>query len=432
MTWIFPQIAFIKRQILQIRAGGSAILIKKGRIVSERVLCLLFYCPAMLIVALIRIIRPFYLIRFGQLNGPRIGHFAGNTELYLCEQDSGINVPQQRYVDLFYAENPVCNHQLKVMWKRVLHVWPSWIIAPVIRIGRLIPGWKLHEVGENTQQDRDVHNLLDRIGPHLKFTEEEISRGETGLREIGIPQGAPFICLAIRDSAYLDARPGKDWSYHNYRDCNIQNYVLAAESLANLGYYVVRMGAIIRKPLCSNHLKVIDYASNGMRSDFMDIYLGSRCAFCLSCSTGIDAVPIMFRRPVVYADMVPVGYLATYVKNRVFICKKHWLISEQRWLSLREIFQLGVGFYIRTQDYESRGVRLVENTPEEIRDVATEIAERLAGTWKPHEDDEELQRRFWEIFPKNAVGAFNKRPLHGKIRARFGAAFLRNNREWLE
>jgi hypothetical protein len=56
----------------------------------------------------------------------------------------------------------------------------------------------------------------------------------------------------------------------------------------------------------------------------------------------------------------------------------------------------------------------------------------LNGTWKPHEDDETLQRRFWEIFPVDATEAINKRPLHGEIRARFGAHFLRNNRDWLK
>ena len=66
------------------------------------------------------------------------------------------------------------------------------------------------------------------------FTAEEECAGRAALEEIGIPHGAPFVCFAARDSAYLDARyPGRDWSYHDYRDCAIHNFKAAAEELVN-------------------------------------------------------------------------------------------------------------------------------------------------------------------------------------------------------
>jgi hypothetical protein len=57
-------------------------------------------------------------------------------------------------------------------------------------------------------------------------------------------------------------------------------------------------------------------------------------------------------------------------------------------------------------------------------DVAVEMDERLKGTWQTNEEDEELQRLFWAIFPKSE--------LHGEILSRIGAGFLRQNRELLE
>ena len=80
--------------------------------------------------------------------------------------------------------------------------------------------------------------------------------------------------------------------------------------------------------------------------------------------------------------------------------------------------------------YEEKGVDFIENTPEEIRDVVIEMAERLAGTWQSHPDDEALQQLFWKIFPTGAV-TDNGVPLHGEISSRYGANFLRNNKEWL-
>ena len=100
---------------------------------------------------------------------------------------------------------------------------------------------------------------------------------------------------------------------------------------------------------------------------------------------------------------------------------------------MREIFDYDVGFCLHTSEYESKGIKLIESSPEEIRDVVIEMAERLAGIWQSHPDDNALQKRFWEIFPTDAVKDDSEgKPLHGEIRARFGAHFLRNNRDWLE
>jgi putative glycosyltransferase (TIGR04372 family) len=312
------------------------------------------------------LIRPWLLVRWGKLISLRIGHFVANTELYLCEQDAGINVTKQRRLDLFYMGGPICNQQLATMWKRILCIWPSWLTAPVIRVDRLMPGGAVHGIGHNTQSDRDVHNLLDRFPPHLEFTHEEETRGEVGLKAMGIPLGTPFVCLIVRDSAYLKTQqPGKDWRYHNYRDCDIQNYILAAEELVDSGYFVIRMGAKVRDVMKSANPRVIDYATNGMRSDFMDVYLGAKCTFCISTSLGWDAVPAWgFRRPTIFTDFLPIGYFPTFSNKFIFITRRQILSEQQRELTLREIFDHGVGFALRTSEYESKGIKLIENTPE--------------------------------------------------------------------
>ena len=181
-----------------------------------------------------------------------------------------------------------------------------------------------------------------------------------------------------------------------------------------------------------SHPRIIDYATNGMRSDFMDIYLGAKCEFCITTGMGLDAIPYIFRRPMVYVNMVPFGLLCTYRKEFISLTKMHVSKEEGRRLTISEIFNRGVGFCLNTSGYESEGIRLIENAPEEIRDVVIEMIERLNDTWEAHADDEALQRRFRKLFPKDAVDTRNGRPLHGEIRSRFGASFLRNNREWLE
>ena len=63
---------------------------------------------ALPIAVLMRALRPILLVRVGSLNVTRIGHFATNTELYLCERDEGL---QSRSFDLFFLPSKVSNSQ---------------------------------------------------------------------------------------------------------------------------------------------------------------------------------------------------------------------------------------------------------------------------------------------------------------------------------
>ena len=420
---------FIARQRDHIREDGWPALRRKLIILFQiiiRLPLLLLELPfAFLIVLVVRLVRPFYVVRFGGLNSWRMGPFAAEIELYLCERDTGINAPKTNFVDVWYHLNPPCNKQLDLMWRRVLNIGPQHFLNLIVRINAFIPGGDIHRIGNNTQKDRDVRNLLDRTSPHLKFLLEEERRGQADLRALGIPPDMPFVCLIVRDSSYLKkSMPWKSWNYHDYRDCDIQNYILAAQELANRGYYVVRMGAVVKEAMNIVHPMIIDYATNGVRNDFMDIYLGAKCSFCISNGTGFDAVPYIFRRPIVYVDHVPLGLFNTFSSKFLAITKKHWLRDEGRFMTFREIVESGASHFCYSNQYEDMGIDLIESIPEEIAAVVLEMESRLKGTWQAADEDEVLQRRFWEMFPKGE--------LHGEIRSRIGVEFLRQNKAWLE
>jgi len=315
------------------------------------------------------------------------------------------------------------------MWSRVINIWPEIILIPIARINKLFPGWEIHEIGLETHNARDIHNLYDSSKPHLKFRADEEKKGQLLLTSMGISKSDKFVCVIVRDSAYL---PRNNWAYHNFRDCNIDNFILAAEELAARGYFVIRMGAKVIKPFISSNPKIIDYACNGTRNDFMDIYLGAKCHFCLSTGTGWDAIPEIFRRPVAYVNLVPLGYLLTFRKDVINLTKHHYFKKQDRQLSLSQIFQLDVGFCFAASQFKDKEILLIENSPEEIKDVVIEMEERLTGKWQGVLSDENLQNAFWKIFPCNAISEYTKGPLHGEIRSRFSTIFLRNNESWLE
>ena len=422
---------FSKRQLIQIYDGGFVVLRNKFKKISPHIFNLPLYVLALPFVFIIRIISSFFLIRFQGMLATRIGHLAGNIELYLCEQNAGINVPNQKHFDIFFVQHrPICNFQIFLMWKRILNIYPHYMMYPLMIVNRLIPGGSEHEIGIS-QRDRDIHNLYDKYPSHLEFTEQEESFGSGELVRLGIPPKSKFICLTVRDSAYLE-----NLTYHSYRDGSIDNYVLAAEELANRGYYVIRMGAKVIDKMPSEHKRVIDYASNGMRTDFMDVYLGAKCLFCISTSTGFDAIPTIFRKPIVFST-VPVAFIYTFSVNFLSIFKHHISLEDNQELTLSEIFAKNLGYALASKDYEDSKVSLSENTPEEIRDLSIEMLERINGNWVDSQLDKELQDKAKGIFKEylaisKTPEVFGSNPMHGQIFSLFSTSFLRKNKHLIK
>jgi len=416
--WLTIASRFVLNHAREIREGGLPALLRKGR----KLLLLLILPPFLPIVILIRVLRPIIVIRVGSLISNQIGHFGANTELYLCERDAGLQ--DSRAVDIFYHTAPVCNQQLKKMWDRMLHVSP--FARPLAIVNRRLPGYAVHVIP--MPSDKDPHGLLGRMRAHLSFTPEEEKVGQAGLRNLGIPEEASFVCFHSRDSAYLkETFPDLNLRYHDYRDSSIHNCIAAAEELVCRGYFAIRMGAIVKEPLKITDPKIIDYAANGSRTDFMDIFLCARCRFFVGAAGGLNSIPRIFRRPIVFTNVVPLGrdhLLGNCGPNNLFIPKKLWLRESGRFMTFREIIESGAGGFFRTEQYEQLGLEVVENAPEEITAAVIEMEERLKGRWRTTEEDEDLQRRFWSFFDLS--------DLRDRQLLRVGAYFLRQNREMLD
>ena len=445
-------ITFIKRQKNQIIQGGYRVLVRKLKLLFPKMLRAPLYMielpVAFFIFITMRLIKYFFLIRVERFMSHRLGHFTVNIEKYLLEYELGFNVPSQPHLDVWYHSVPICNQQIATMWSRTLHIGPRRIMKMVDTFNSFFPGGVAHKIYD---QDHGIVNqtaakttagyrrkpyyssYFDNTPPHLNFLPKEELRGEAGLRAMGIPEGAPFVVLIVRDSAYLDDQSKNlnlkvDWSYHDFRNGDVQNYILAAKELAERGYYVIRVGAAVNEPMNVDHPMIIDYATNGMRSDFMDIYLGAKCAFCISNSTGYDGIPYIFRKPILYIDHVPLGIINTYNENVLITTKKHWMRNENRFMTFEEMLDVS-GVFLETQLFENLGIDLFESTPEEIKTVVIEMVERLAGNWQTTREDEALQDKFWDLFPaETSRRSFSH---GGEIRSRMGANFLRKNRELL-
>ena len=99
----------------------------------------------------------------------------------------------------------------------------------------------------------------------------------------------------VRDSKYLKTKYQKNWGYHNSRDRDIQIFLKLSEHITNYNFYLLRMGKEVESKLNSNNKKIIDYANSSYKSDFMDVYLASRCDYLVSSGLGYDALGVYLR-----------------------------------------------------------------------------------------------------------------------------------------
>ena len=417
----------ISRHTTEVREGGTRVLFRKFNSISLKILSLpVKICLFLPVIFLMRIVRPVLFIRIGDLDIGRIGGMEKALH-YSCIRNTGLF--EKKYFDIFFLiPTPVIsNQQWLNMWKRNLRICPLYFSKFMIilyELNRLIPGGSSHVIEVMPkgyfEQNRVVEAELLSPKPILCFTKEEEEIGIKALQEFGVNSKVPFICFHNRDSSYLDKKmPGHEWSYHDYRDSTIKNYMMAAKEITKRGYYAFRMGEIVKESLIGNNSAIVDYPTNGKRSEFLDVYLGAKCDFMICSETGLNHIPIVFRRPVVLVNYVLLWGLIRWPSG-IVISKKYYSSKDKRYLSFKEIIELGV---FSTGDFLlQEGIRLVENTASEIHDAAIEMDERLKGNWKITKEDEDLQDRFWEILGKNKL----KNP-----DLRVGSKFLHQNQDLL-
>ena len=188
-----------------------------------------------------------------------------------------------------------------------------------------------------------------------------------------------------------------------------------------MGYTVFRMGAIVENPLKSMHPRVIDYARNGMRSEFLDVFLGANCKFAVTTGSGWDSIPMIFRRPVCYVNAISILDQGMVSFPCIFYPKILRSSTSNVTLTCAEISQF-TEYFFTVRDYSSRNIDLVHMSSEELVEVVTEMAQRVEGTFvltPKHKEMQEKLIRFLSTHPK-----LQPSPNFYPIRAQFASCFL--------
>ena len=276
----------------------------------------------------------------------------------------------------------------------------------------------------------DKEGLILKYPVSIKFNKSEIMEGDRFLASCGLNKDNKYVCLNVRDSAYLSKTRKKDFAKHELRNSNINTYIESIKTLTESGYAVFRMGSIVEHQLDFKHPMFFDYASNGMRTEFLDIFLGANCTFCISTGSGWDEIPRIFKRPTMYVNFLPI-LVETIVTRDLLLFPKYMRDkTTKKLLSLNDclssdLFGQSNPFWI-----DKYNGFVQDLSSDDLKHATIEIIARTVGQFIPTTEESQAQEKLSKILMSKSK--FQPSDGYFPIRAEFTTRFFSQNPNFLD
>jgi putative glycosyltransferase (TIGR04372 family) len=329
------------------------------------------------------------LTLFGRTFTKRLGHMA-LLDMYVKDRLLAA-VPLSESMVVTHPE-AVANQAYLDYWRKYIrvtivdsHVYET--IRPLLELVEMsAQAWHSanDEIGFYEPIGHRVQRQWENDGrkPLLRLTDEHLERGWTTLQRLGMPRGAWFVVLHVREAAYQPTR-----------NANIATFGEAIQRITGRGGWVVRIGDRMMTPL-EPMAQVIDLAHASTRQDWMDVFLLGACRFLVGTQSGPFQVPGTFGVPAIYTNWHPLPYRYWFGSD-LMLPKRYWSRSRRRFLTYAEVAGSPICAAMLESDLKREGVELVDNTPEEIEGAVRQMMSRLEGdpdVYDPREAS--LQERF--------------------------------------
>lgn len=237
----------------------------------------------------------------------------------------------------------------------------------------------------------------------ILFSPEEDEIGLSWLATHGIGRNEKIITVLLRDSQYLlEEFSDVDFSYHDYRDVDTDNYALAISKLVDLGYVVIRLGKKQSKRIPFKHSRFIDYAFCESRTDFLDLWLVARSTGMMSTGTGQDQIAITNNIPIFFVDLTPLSGISQYA-NCLVAPKRLVSAKSGKYLELEE--QVSTTYY-STFELLEKGLLLKNLTSDELFKCSIEFHQFINDDFSSCTRYRELISQFVE---SKAIRFFHER-----------------------
>ncbi|MBU3540833.1 TIGR04372 family glycosyltransferase [Polynucleobacter sp. UB-Tiil-W10] len=300
----------------------------------------------------------------------RIGHLALEPDCLLKMQALG-QLKKRKWIMLAPAKR-VANAHLLLYWQPFFYIVQNPTLVFLIRS---MSQWGLmhydldHAIRAIGKAQSAYSTYADwgMRAPLLKISKEDQQWSRQQLAELGLPEGAWFACVHARGPGFSPV----DESLHGHRNSLIENFTPAIQEIVNRGGWVIRIGDTSMNRLAPMP-QVVDYAHHRLKSARLDIVLCAEARFILGNTSGIALVGTVFGTPCALTNMVPLAAVGVSPMD-ISIPKLYWSLAEQRYLTFSEIFSSKLSQSQYSSEFTQSGIRLEENSPEEIRELAIEM-----------------------------------------------------------
>jgi putative glycosyltransferase (TIGR04372 family) len=320
----------------------------------------------------------------------RIGHLAAEPDCYIKEHLlSGKKIPRTILLASSYS---VANEALAKLWGDYFYVVHSRLVAKILRPLTRHPLTRfdtLKYIADDQAISSRIATNWGNRKPIIRLKPELLDRGRVALEHIGVPVGAIFVCIHVRGSGYSP----NDEYIQKYRNSGLKDYDLAIDWLIDKGIYCVRIGDSTMEPMAPRR-GLIDYAISPYKSDWLDLFLISKCLFLLGTNSGPTYLAGILGTPLACANMVPMVTTFPWGPKDLGIPKLYCDKVSGRLMSFKEIFSSGAANFRYDKQYGDRGIILVENSSDEILDLVIECFDMASGRCHADENVKVLQDRF--------------------------------------
>ena len=384
-----------------------------GRWIARIIRLILFgiYFPAAMLLLICR-------VRLIALTHPdRIGHLCIEPDCFIKE--GILNLRPKFFAIFLIPRDRVANNVVLDLWSRRLTIVTSPLLCAALRplLSFASVRYAVDHYAVAIEDTAACGAILAKWGNRSPLLEKDLLDTKYGLdvlHALGMPPGSWFVCIHSRDGYYSS----HDEHLHSYRNSRIENYLLAMEAIIERGGWCIRVGEPTPNSL-SSAPGVIDYANSDKKSSQMDIFLCANCRFFLGNSSGLYLASTIFGVQSALANLIPISGALPVGPDDLGIPKMLRSRKSGELLLYREAMQIAVANFRFGWQYESEGIEVEENSPEDIRDMAIEMMDRLSGKMVYDATDEQLQQKFRELM----------KPGHYSFgaRSRIGRDFLRKN-----
>ena len=356
---------------------------------------LLIY-PILIVLLFLRIFFRFNII---ELETRKIGHFSLSVEIFLCEVlNKKVN---NKIFYIWFPNREISNNFLFKKWSEIIYIGPRIILEKIFNLsnkysllGNLFLSeyrhWKTPDNIIGNWQTSDIHNVLEISKPRISFSNSEEQLGLKFLKNIGF-ENKKYMCFFSRTSCYHNDPP-------SIRNASIYTQLKSIEEICKKDFAAIRMSKLdLNNPLNSKNPRIYDYAYSDNKSDFLDIYLLFHCSYMVSTSSGIDSIPKINRKKVLYLNFVDIAhsYLLNYTP--IILPKKIINFISKKIVPFREVFKKDLlNPHNTKKKLNDLGYDYLDNSENEIYNAINEMHEHVIN--KSVLNHDELNNKFWDLY----------------------------------